>query len=76
VRRRRLGFVLRGLAGWLERCSYRQIAKVLFGRNSIPGGGSKTHELPPRTIRLCSRGRELMHGAYLNLLRHPGEFRS
>ena len=75
--RRRLGLVLRGLDGWLERCSYRQIAKVLFGPNSIPAGrGWKTHELRGRTIRLCSRGRDLMHGAYLNLLRHPGEFRS
>ena len=73
--RRRLGLVLRGLDGWLERCSYRQIAKVLFGPNSIPAGrGWKTHELRGRTIRLCSRGRDLMHGAYLNLLRHPREF--
>jgi hypothetical protein len=75
--RRRLGLVLRGLDGWLERCSYRQIAKVLFRPNSIPAGrGWKTHELRGRTIRLCSRGRDLMHGAYLNLVRHPGEFRS
>jgi hypothetical protein len=75
--RRRLGLVLRGLDGWLERCSYREIAKVLFRPNSVPAGrGWKTHELRGRTIRLCSRGRELMHGAYLNLLRHPGEFRS
>jgi hypothetical protein len=75
--RRRLGLVLRGLDGWLERCSYRQIAKVLFGPKSIPAGrGWKTHELRGRTIRLCSRGRDLMHGAYLNLLRHPGEFRN
>ena len=75
--RRRLGLVLRGLDGWLERCSYRQIAKVLFRPNSIPAGrGWKTHEPRGRTIRLCSRGRDLMHGAYLNLLRHPGEFRS
>ena len=74
--RRRLGLVLRGLDGLLEHCSYRQIAKVLFGPNSIPAGrGWKTHELRGRTIRLCSRGRELMHGAYLNLLRHPREFR-
>ena len=73
--RRRLGLVLRSLDGWLERCSYRQIAKVLFGPNSIPAGrGWKTHELRGRTIRLCSRGRDLMHGAYLNLLRHPREF--
>jgi hypothetical protein len=73
--RRRLGLVLRSLDGWLERCSYRQIAKVLFGRNAIPAGREwKTHELRGRTIRLCSRGRDLMHGAYLNLLRHPREF--
>jgi hypothetical protein len=70
--RRRLGLVLRGLDGWLERCSYRQIAKVLFGPDSIPAGrGWKTHELRGRTIRLY---RELMHGAYLNLLRHPASF--
>jgi hypothetical protein len=75
--RSRLGLILRGLDGWLERCSYRQIAKVLFRPNSIPPGrGWKTHELRGRTIRLCSRGRDLMHGAYLNLLRHPGEFHS
>jgi hypothetical protein len=69
--------MLRSLDGWLERCSYRQIAKVLFAPNSIPAGrGWETHELRGRTIRLCSRGRELMHGADLNLLRHPREFRS
>jgi hypothetical protein len=45
--RRRLGLVLRSLDGWLERCSYRQIAKVLFRPNSIPAGrGWKTHDLP------------------------------
>jgi hypothetical protein len=71
------GKVLRGLDGWLERRSYRQIAEVLFAPNSIPAGrGWKTHELRGRTIRLCNRGRELMDGAYLNLLRHPAEFRS
>ena len=51
--RRRLGLMLRALDGWLERCSYRQIAKVLFRPNSIPAGrGWKTHELRGRTIRL------------------------
>jgi hypothetical protein len=75
--RRRLGLVLRGLDGWLERCSYRQIAKVLFAPNSIPAGrGWKTHELRGRAIRLCRRGRDLMYGAYLNLLQHPRELRS
>jgi hypothetical protein len=62
---------------FLREATHARNGHALFAPNSIPAGrGWKTHELRGRTIRLCSRGRELMLGAYLNLLRHPGEFRS
>ena len=74
--RSRLGLILRGLDGRLARCSYREIAEVLFGRGVVPAGRAwKTHDLRGRTIRLCNRGFHLMHGEYLDLLRYPRQFR-
>lgn len=74
--RSRLGLMLRSLDGRLARCSYREIAEVLFGTNSVPAGRAwGTHDLRGRTIRLCRRGIDLMNGEYLNLLRYPRQFR-
>ncbi len=74
--RSRLGLTLRGLDGRLAGYSYRVIAKALFGQIRVPNGPDwKTHDLRDRTIRLCRRGLELMRGGYLNLLRHPRQFR-
>jgi hypothetical protein len=74
--RRRLGLILRSLDGWLADGSYREIAEVLFGPNSVPAGRAwSTDGVRGRTIRLCKRGRDLMNGAYLDLLRYPRQFR-
>jgi hypothetical protein len=70
--RSRLGLILRALDGCLVGCSYREIAEVLFGPNSVPAGRAWTnHDLRSRTIRLCRRGLDLVNGGYLNLLRYP-----
>jgi len=75
--RSRLGLALRCLDGRLAGCSYHTIAEALFGQSRVPSGPHwKTHDLRDRTIRLCRRGTELMHGGYLNLLRHSRRFRS
>jgi hypothetical protein len=75
--RGRLRLALRGLDGRLAGCSYRAIAQVLFGQSWVPSGPDwKTHEVRDRTIRLCRRGRDLMRGGYLSLLRTPRRFRS
>ena len=75
--RTRLGLALRSLDGRLAGCSYRAIAQALFGPTRVPAGSDwKTHDLRDRTIRLCRRGLDLMRGGYLNLLRHPRQFRS
>lgn len=73
--RNRLGLALRGLDGRLAGCAYRAIAEALFGEGRVPSGPEwKTHDLRDRTIRLCRRGRDLMRGGYLSLLRHPRQF--
>jgi hypothetical protein len=74
--RSRLKLILRALDGRLADYSYREIAKVLFGPNSVPAGRAwANHELLGQTKRLCNRGRDLMNGAYLDLLRYPRQFR-
>ncbi|WGS19128.1 MULTISPECIES: DUF2285 domain-containing protein [unclassified Bradyrhizobium] len=60
---------LRGVDGWLEGNSYRQIAQGLFGTPRIPDRGWKTHDLRSRTIRLVQMGLRLMRGGYRDLLR-------
>jgi hypothetical protein len=74
--RSRLKLILRSLDGWLADCSYREIAKVLFGPDSVSAGRAwASSELLGQTKRLCNRGRDLMNGAYLDLLRYPRQFR-
>ena len=71
-RRRRLVFTLRALDGWLAGETYRAIAQGLFGWKRVPAdAGWKTHDLRDRTIRLVRAGLNLMHGGYLDLVRHP-----
>jgi hypothetical protein len=71
--RSRLKLILRSLDGRLANRSYRAIAGVLFGY--VPTGADwRSHDLRSRTIRLCRRGRDLMLGEYLNLLRHPRQY--
>jgi hypothetical protein len=75
-RRKRLGLTLRALDGHLAGETYRVIAQVLFGSARVPAGaGWKTHDLRDRTIRLVRTGVRLMHGGYLDLLRHPAQNR-
>lgn len=73
--RKRLPLILRALDGRLAGWSYRAIAEVLFG-GAPTGCEWKTHEMRGRTLRLCRRGFDLMHGEYLNLLRYPRQFRA
>jgi len=75
-RRQRLVLALRALDGHLAGETYRVIAQVLFGEVRPPTGKAwKTHDLRDRTIRLVRTGLDLMHGGYLDLLRHPGRRR-
>jgi hypothetical protein len=68
--------ILRGLDGRLAGRSYREIAEILFGLSSVPTGPDwRNNDLRSRTIRLCRRGRDLMHGGYVNLLCYPRQFR-
>jgi hypothetical protein len=74
--RSRLSLILRGLDGRLAGRSYREIAEILFGLSSVPTGPDwRNNDLRSRTIRLCRRGRDLMHGGYVNLLCYPRQFR-
>jgi hypothetical protein len=74
--RSRLKLILRSLDGSLAGYSYREIAEVLFGPDSVPAGRAWTScELYSQIRRLCNRGHDLMNGAYLDLLRYPRQFR-
>jgi hypothetical protein len=73
--RSRLKLILRALDGRLADYSYREIAKVLFGPDSVPDGDAwNDHPLRTQTRRLCKRGEDLMRGGYLDLLLHPRRF--
>jgi hypothetical protein len=73
--RGRLKLILRCLDGRLADCSYREIAKVLFGHDSVPDGDAwNDHPLRNQTRRLCKRGEDLMRGGYLDLLLNPRRF--
>ncbi|MGR4863190.1 DNA -binding domain-containing protein [Caulobacter sp. LARHSG274] len=52
-----------------ESQSYREIAAGLFGEDEIDASGFKTSSLRDVTIRLVRRGRSLMAGGYLKLLK-------
>jgi hypothetical protein len=70
-RRRRLILGLRALDGKRAGAGYREIATVLFGADTMPKRGWKTHDLRGRTIRLVRFGTEMMEGGYRQLLLHP-----
>jgi hypothetical protein len=75
--RSRLKLILRILDGKSAGCSYREIAKVLFDPSSVPTGCAWADDaLRNRTKRLHKRGLDLVHGEYLDLMRHPRRFRA
>ena len=57
------------LDGSLRAQSYRDIAAGLFGGENLDSDAFKTSSLRDVTIRLVRRGRSLMAGGYLKLLR-------
>lgn len=71
ARRDRLVLALRALDGRIDKASYRDIAKALFGTGRLPERGWKTHDLRDRTIRLARLGRAMMQGGYRRLLLYP-----
>ncbi len=68
AQRERLARALGALDGSQERRSYREIAMQLFG-DIGDLAAFKTSSVRDTTIRLVRRGRSLMAGGYLNLLR-------
>lgn len=67
---RRLDLILRALDGSSMGLSQREIAIVLFGRNRIESDwGRGSDYLKSHVRRLIRRGRWLMEGGYLSLLR-------
>lgn len=69
--RARLARSLFALDGSLRAQSYRDIAAGLFGAENLDPDAFRTSSLRDVTIRLVRRGRSLMAGGYLKLLR-PG----
>ncbi|OYX01848.1 MAG: hypothetical protein B7Z12_13255 [Caulobacter vibrioides] len=67
--RARLARSLFALDGSLRAQSYRDIAAGLFGDENLDSDAFKTSSLRDVTIRLVRRGRSLMAGGYLKLLR-------
>jgi hypothetical protein len=69
-RGRRLRFVLRALDGWLAGATHREIAVALFGRTRVDGDWADPRDhLRDGVRRAVRRGRALMSGGYLQLLR-------
>lgn len=71
TRRERLVLALRALDARVEKESYRDIAKALFGARRLPERSWKTHDLRDRTIRLARLGHGMMQGGYRRLLLYP-----
>lgn len=67
--RARLARSLFALDGALRAQSYRAIASDLFGEKNLDAETFRTSSLRDVTIRLVRRGRSLMTGGYLKLLR-------
>lgn len=69
-RGRRLRVVLQALDGWLAGAAYREIAMALFGRARVDADWTDPGDhLRDRVRRAVRRGRTLMGGGYLQLLR-------
>jgi Uncharacterized conserved protein (DUF2285) len=71
TRHHRLVLALRALDGRIDKASYRDIAKALFGTGRMPDRGWKTDDLRDRTIRLARLGHAMMQGGYRRLLLYP-----
>jgi hypothetical protein len=70
ARRHRLILGLRAIDGRDDGASYRDLAKALFGADSVPAGSSwKTHDLRSRVMRLVSDANKLRASRYLSLIR-------
>ncbi len=69
AQRERLARCLFALDASLKEHSYRDIAAGLFGGNEVDAAEFKTSSIRDVTIRLVRRGRNLMAGGYLKLLR-------
>lgn len=70
ARRLRLILGLRAIDGRDDGASYRDLAKALYGADSVPAGPSwKTHDLRSRIMRLVSDANDLRASRYLSLTR-------
>lgn len=69
AQRERLARCLFALDASLKNWSHRQIASDLFGAEAIDGSSFATSTVRDVTARLVRRGRALMTGGYLKLLR-------
>lgn len=70
IQARRLGIVLQALDGYLAKASQREIATVLFGKERVETDWSHPGaHLRDQVRRAIRRGRDLMNGGYLKLLR-------
>lgn len=69
AQRVRLARCLVALDGAERRESYREIAKAVFGEDTIDRGTWRTASVRDATIRLVRSGRDLMRGGYLKLLK-------
>jgi hypothetical protein len=70
ARRLRLILGLRAIDGRDDGASYRDLAKALYGADSVPAGPSwKTHDLRSRVMRLVSDANDLRASRYLSLIR-------
>lgn len=66
----RLRIVLQALDGWLAGAPYREIAVALFGQlRVVADWNDPRNHLRDRVRRAIRRGRALMTGSYLKLLR-------
>lgn len=70
IQARRLGIVLQALDGYLAKASQREIATGLFGRERVDADWSHPGaHLRDQVRRAIRRGRDLIDGGYLKLLR-------
>ena len=67
--RKRLIQMLRALDGRLSEATYREIAELIFGPNTVHEPGWKTLPVRAQTIRLVKDAIAMMNRGYLNFLK-------